>query len=225
MPTEVPEPPTAVTFGEIDSMTHGISADEMVRYLQRRGETREIAAALFDSLDADDDCSVSEAEWSAGLAGATPKLTTESLRTWPVLVIERGGRIVADGTADAPITLGFNATAGGGMWGGLLLMGAAPALTGSCVVTSCGISLAHPYGGNRSDDDSGVLRYVRVWGSYHGILLMGAGTQTVVDHCEAAFGASDGITLHGGSVDVAHISSLFSAGAAMRFGGGYSGRG
>jgi len=84
----------------------------------------------------------------------------------PALVIERGAKIIADGTIDAPITFTANLPASElpqrGTWGGLILLGNAPInIDGgeSFVEGLVGV----PYGGNDENDNSGILRYVRVW--------------------------------------------------------------
>ncbi|KAL1523436.1 hypothetical protein AB1Y20_018376 [Prymnesium parvum] len=215
------EPPNITTYFAIDRNADGISPEEFLYFLERRGESRGVVASLFSSLDTDASCSIDLTEWTAGLVGATPSLTVASLRVWPALVVERGGRIIAEGTPAAPITMGSNLTTGEEVWGGLLVMGSAP-VRGPCV-SLCSTTAPYPYGGNLSDDSSGTLRYVRVWRSHFGITMVGVGAQTVVDECEVVLSATDGFTLRGGSVNVAHLSSLVAAEAAIRISGGYHG--
>ncbi|HDP67738.1 MAG TPA: T9SS C-terminal target domain-containing protein, partial [Candidatus Marinimicrobia bacterium] len=82
----------------------------------------------------------------------------------PALIIERGARIIADGTHDAPITFTSNLPEDQlpqrGTWGGLILLGNAPTNKGESFVEGL---VGVPYGGNDPHDDSGILRYVRVW--------------------------------------------------------------
>lgn len=226
------EPPTHSLFNDVDDNNNGvIEIDELLAYLQRRGQTRGRAIALFVALDLSPaDCAVSTAEWAAGLLPGLeePLLTVASLLTWPSLIIERGGQLVAAGTAAAPITLGNTSAGTRGGWGGLIIMGGAPVSPDGddCHPVSplCGVTNVSAYGGNEEASSSGVVRYVRVWGAHVGVRLLGVGSGTQIDYVESALSASDGVVVRGGAVDALHVSSLFSAGAALRLGGGYRGR-
>ncbi|NJK86803.1 MAG: hypothetical protein HC906_13335 [Bacteroidales bacterium] len=74
------------------------------------------------------------------------------------LVIERGGKINAVGTADNPIV--FTSNQGAGLransdWGGVVICGFAPNnLTGNEGIAEGGIE--SPYGGNDPEDNSGI---------------------------------------------------------------------
>ena len=108
----------------------------------------------------------------------------------PALVIERGAKIIARGTAEAPITFTavseaqstgielVDTSRGGngtvvlgqrGKWGGLIICGNAPVYPGAVdgvVPTEVeveGLESRVFYGGDDPFDDSGVLEYVRVW--------------------------------------------------------------
>ena len=83
------------------------------------------------------------------------------------LCVERGGKIFANGTADKPIIF----TSGRpddeklpGDWGGIIILG--KARTNKTEPTIEG-GVGRPYGGTDDNDNSGVLRYVRV--EYAGI--------------------------------------------------------
>ena len=83
------------------------------------------------------------------------------------LLIGRGGRIHAEGTALSPIIMTSDESVGSRRvqgWGGLVLAGNAPingCEGGNCEGDVEGVSNAQ-YGGNDPADDSGVLKYVRV---------------------------------------------------------------
>ena len=153
----------------------------------------------------------------------------------PALVIERGGRLIADGTADAPITftssLPENQLPQRGTWGGLILLGNAPTNAGESFVEGL---VGVPYGGDDPDDDSGILRYVRVWyggrvigqdNEINGITFGGVGRGTVVEHCEVAYNLDDGFEFFGGTVNIKNCAAIFCGDDAFDTDEGYQGKG
>ena len=212
-----------------------MSASELLTLMEGRGMPRRTVAALLAGLDADGDCAVDAAEWRA-IDGATEELAAAYLGA-PAVVVERGGTLVARGEVDAPIT--FALRVGGALlaesegpptkheaWGGLVVMGAAPTAAGAALPsTGCwsGVATAVPYGGYAREDSSGALRYVRLWHTQRGLALHGVGGGTAVSHVEVVSSATDGVVLHGGTVDVSHLSSLNAARAGFRARAGYSG--
>ena len=149
------------------------------------------------------------------------------------LIIDRNARIIADGTSDKPITFTSSLPdPQAGSWGGLVILGNAPVNMGAGENFVEGLS-GRIYGGDDPDDDSGILRYVRVWYGgraighdidLSGIVLAGVGRGTTVDHCEVAFNHDDGFELFGGTVDLKYCSALFVGGSGFDADLGYSGR-
>ncbi|MFC4700401.1 hypothetical protein ACFO4O_09550 [Glaciecola siphonariae] len=146
------------------------------------------------------------------------------------LVVRRGSKIEALGTADAPIVMTSVQDVTGeetaqGQWGGLVLLGRAPA--NSCgdqvgettenELNNCGVSAegdAGQFGGNMPNDDSGTLNYVvvkhagRTLGNgdeLNGISFAGVGSGTVVDYIHVHQNLDDGIEFFGGTVNVKHV--------------------
>ncbi|NUM72648.1 MAG: T9SS C-terminal target domain-containing protein, partial [Ignavibacteriaceae bacterium] len=87
--------------------------------------------------------------------------------TQGTLIIKPGGKLIADGTVNAPIVMTSEFTKPGssrpatyGDWGGLIILGNAPINVpgGRAAIEGPGDS----YGGTNPDDNSGILRYVRV---------------------------------------------------------------
>ena len=156
----------------------------------------------------------------------------------PALVIEKGAMIMAEGRADAPITFTTVLTPEEmldprGNWGGIIILGDAPIAVdgGSSFVEGLeGI----PYGGTDADDNSGVLKYVRVWhggrsigqdNEINGITLAGVGRGTTVEYCEVALNLDDGFEMFGGTVDLKYCDVLFVGDDAFDVDEGYQGRG
>jgi len=155
----------------------------------------------------------------------------------PALIIQRDGTIIADGTAEAPITftsiLPEDQLPQRGTWGGLILLGNAPISTAGGENFVEGL-LGVPYGGDDPSDKSGILHYVRVWyggrsigqdNEINGITLAGVGRGTVVDHCEVAWNLDDGFEMFGGTVDLTYCSVLFVGDDSFDTDEGYQGRG
>ena len=218
-----------------------LSAVELLAELEgRRGAPRRTVAALLQRLDVNGDCAVDAGEWQ-GLSAAAELAGAGAYLGAPTLVIARGGRLLADGSADAPITFALRDGSGALLadaevpaaaheaWGGLVVMGDAPVASAGDLAASlggcwAGVSLpAEPYGGARPSDSSGVLRYVRVWHARRGVSLMGVGRGTRVENVEVVSSLSDGVVLHGGTVDVRRLSSLGAVSASFRMRAGYNG--
>ena len=217
------------SFGQVDVDGDGsITAAELTRQLEWQTVPRPAIGALFAELDSDGSVTLDLEEWAeVATAAATLNITALAV-PGGALIVERGGRLLADGRAEAPIS--FDAQGDGGSdgdgWGGVVVMGSAPvAASLPCPPHLAACSVASSYGGSAVADSSGVLRYVRVSHARRGLSLYGVGNGTLVDHCEVAFSATDGISLHGGTVDVRHLSALFAAGSGVRVAAGYRGRG
>lgn len=131
------------------------------------------------------------------------------------LVIGRGAQIIADGAVDQPIVFTSDQPAGQrgrGDWGGLIINGRAPLnLPGGVGI---GEGDTGEYGGDDPDDNSGILRYVRVEfagiefspdNELNGIAFQGVGRGTIVDHVQVIFNKDDGVEMFGGTVDLKHV--------------------
>jgi len=158
----------------------------------------------------------------------------------PCLVVEQGGKVVAQGTAEAPITFRSeldstdpNYGNGRGLWGGLIINGYAPIANDGGTANVEGLT-GVPYGGTDPDDNSGVLRYVRVWNGgssiapdneINGITLAGVGRGTTVEYCEVGLNLDDGFEMFGGTVDLKYCSVIAVGDDAFDTDAGYQGRG
>mmetsp|Transcript_4272 Transcript_4272/g.9311 ORF Transcript_4272/g.9311 Transcript_4272/m.9311 type:complete len:1043 (+) Transcript_4272:293-3421(+) len=173
----------------------------------------------------------------------------------PTLVVHRGGRLIANGTRDAPITFSAiethfesdvdvvtdsdasrNGTVSKGLagkWGGVIIAGRAPLSCGAEDKVE-GLPEETPvyFGGADPLDDSGVLRYVRIWyagavlvadNEVNGLTLAAVGAGTTIEYVEVALSIDDGIEFFGGTVSMRHISVLFVGDDALDFDAGYKG--
>jgi len=149
------------------------------------------------------------------------------------LAIAQGARIVADGNQNAPIILTSNSdNPRAGDWGGLILLGRAPVNSVAGSATSTSEIAGLPYGGDTADDDSGIIRYVRVQysgGSADGqsennaFSFYGVGNGTVVEYVQAFEGKDDGFEFFGGTVNASFISVLNAQDDSVDWTEGFSG--
>jgi hypothetical protein len=131
------------------------------------------------------------------------------------LVIERGAQIIADGTAAQPIVFTSDQPPGQrfrGDWGGLVINGRAPInIPGG---TAIGEGSTGVYGGNNPNDNSGILRFVRVEfagiefspdNELNGIAFQAVGRGTIVENIQVHFNKDDGVEMFGGTVDLKRV--------------------
>ncbi len=135
------------------------------------------------------------------------------------VIVERGGKIMAEGTAAKPIMFtSAEAVPANGDWGGLIINGAAPisgATTGTEGATEVDNSLK--YGGTNAADNSGVLKYVILAYTgarssadveHNGLTLNGVGNGTVIENIYVPFGSDDAVEFFGGTVNVTNFLAV-----------------
>jgi hypothetical protein len=152
------------------------------------------------------------------------------------LSVNRGGKIVADGTAENPILFStlrkITSIPQPGDWGGIIINGKAPINTPTGEAEGEGGT--GTYGGVSPKDNSGILRYVII--EYAGKLLgeenelnslslNGVGSETIIEYVEALYGKDDGIELFGGTVNLRYILSLGNGDDSFDWTYGWSGKG
>ena len=151
------------------------------------------------------------------------------------LLVAQGGKIMAEGTAEKPITFTAEneAEAAAGYWGGLIINGKAP-LSGASAGTigRTEINNDFEYGGTDIADNSGVLKYVRILYTgarssedieHNGLTLNGVGNGTLIENIYVAEGADDAIEFFGGSVNVTGLLAVNSDDDMFDFTQGYCG--
>ncbi|HEY8387658.1 MAG TPA: hypothetical protein VIK74_03595, partial [Parasegetibacter sp.] len=150
------------------------------------------------------------------------------------LCIERGGKIIAEGTADKPIVFTSGKPVGSrsrGDWGGIVILGKATTNRTSTPVIEGGLDRL--YGGTDDDDNSGVLKYVRI--EYAGIaafsnseinaLTLGAvGRGTTIENVQVAYANDDAFEFFGGTVNAKYLISFATSDDDFDFDFGYRGK-
>lgn len=157
------------------------------------------------------------------------------------LYIRRGSKINAVGDAQHPIIFtgsadGLDPNIGPGAWAGLVLAGNAPVNGCNAGVSPCqqfDEAFNTPYGGNNTNDNSGILKYaqiryagieVRPDNELNALTLLGVGADTTLDFIELYRGKDDGIEMFGGTANFKHIVSLGNSDDSVDWGGGWNGK-
>jgi hypothetical protein len=140
------------------------------------------------------------------------------------LIIERGGKIMAEGTASQPIVFTSDKPKGQrsyGDWGGLVLCGYAPTNKHD-VSEGVGIAeggIGSNYGGTDPSDNSGILQYVRIEfpgipltstanSEINGLTLYAVGSGTTIDHIQVSYSGDDSYEWFGGTVNMKYLVAL-----------------
>lgn len=153
-----------------------------------------------------------------------------------LIVVNRGSRINAVGTVDAPIifTAQQNLASNGvsdatqGLWGGLVMLGRAPTAvcatgTGPNNAEGSSATCQNPiegvtgrfYGGPNGADNSGTLQYVQIrytgiaiseGNELQGLTLGGVGSGTTLDHIQSHNSADDGVEIFGGTANMRYVA-------------------
>jgi len=134
------------------------------------------------------------------------------------LIVERGAKIIANGTAQKPIVFTSDKPAGErkpGDWAGIIICGKAPInQVGGEAELEGGTGAV--YGGTDPNDNSGVLRYVRIeFAGYevsngneiNGLTMGGVGSGTTIEYVQVSFGRDDSFEWFGGSVNAKYLVS------------------
>ena len=138
------------------------------------------------------------------------------------LIIRKGGKLNAIGTATSPIVFTSEYTKPGslqepaaGDWGGIILLGKAPinVTSGSGQIEGTG-DLNDTYGGTDPNDNSGTLKYVRIEfpgvafakdNEINGLTFGGVGAGTTIDYIQVAYSGDDSFEWFGGTVNCKHL--------------------
>jgi hypothetical protein len=139
------------------------------------------------------------------------------------LVVTRGSKLIAEGTVDSPIVFtSKEAAPAPGDWGGIVLLGKATTNASFNSVPGQGeieggvnnTAGDGVYGGSDDNDNSGVLKYVRIeYGGYpfqpdkelNSLTLGAVGRGTTIDYVQCSYGYDDAFEWFGGTVNCKHL--------------------
>jgi hypothetical protein len=135
------------------------------------------------------------------------------------LIIKRGGKIMAEGTATSPIVFTSNSADNSrvkGDWGGVVICGAAKHNKTSGPDAKVEGDITATYGGDNDADNSGVFRYVRIEfpgqalsaannSEINGLSLYSVGSGTKIDHVQVSYSGDDSFEWFGGTVNASHL--------------------
>jgi hypothetical protein len=141
------------------------------------------------------------------------------------LIIERGSKIMAQGSATNPIIFTSDKPKGQrsyGDWGGLVICGKATTNKHDNNINGQGVAeggIGSLYGGTDDTDNSGILQYVRIEfpgialtatsnSEINGLTLYSVGTGTSIDHIQVSYSGDDSFEWFGGSVNCKYLVAL-----------------
>ncbi len=145
---------------------------------------------------------------------------------------------MAEGTASKPIIFTSNKAVGSrapGDWGGLLILGKAKNNIpgGEGIIEGGFTAPLGNHGGSNDDDNSGVLKYVRVefpgiafqpGNEINGITFGSVGRGTTLDYLQVSYCGDDSYEWFGGSVNAKHLVSIANIDDVFDFDNGYTGK-
>jgi len=160
--------------------------------------------------------------------------------TKATLIIERGSKIIAAGTATQPIVFTSDKPAGqraSGDWGGVVICGKAKTNKhddGEGVGIAEG-GIGSKYGGSDDNDNSGILQFVRIEfpgipltstanSEINGLTLYSVGKATVIDHIQVSYSGDDSFEWFGGNVNAKYLVALGGLDDAFDTDNGFSGK-
>jgi len=163
------------------------------------------------------------------------------------LIVARGGKIFAEGTAENPII--FTADIDDvtdpedltfedrGLWGGVIILGRSTNNIGGGTNFIEGLPPTDPrnqYGGDDENDNSGVFRYVSIrhggalFGTdneINGLTMGSVGRGTTIEYVEVFANQDDGFEWFGGTVDTRYLVAAFVGDDNFDYDEGFRGKG
>ncbi len=161
------------------------------------------------------------------------------------LIVARGAKIYANGTAEQPIIFtayadqlnGNLSKTDKGLWGGLIILGNGNLNSDPGETAIEGIPTSEPrgiYGGSDDTDDSGELRYISIRhggtdigeaNEINGLTLGGVGSSTLIEYIEVIANNDDGVEFFGGMPRLKNILVAYCKDDAFDYDEGFRGFG
>lgn len=141
---------------------------------------------------------------------ATPVASASDYGSVRYIAVAQGGKLFVEGTASQPVVMTASDKRPG-KWGGLVLAGKAPINKGSSAQAEVSDLT---YGGTDVNDNSGVIRYLRIEYSgfsynsekeFNGLSMFGVGKGTVIEYVQVYEGSDDGFEWFGGTVNAKNL--------------------
>ena len=158
-----------------------------------------------------------------------PGTIIKATQNYSSLVIEKGGKIIAEGTPDLPIVFtddndylsykDYDRVSPNrlsnqyGYWGGIIILGSA--IIGendgedNLSTLGSGYSFSN-YGGFNDTQSSGILKYISIrhagGDNLSSLTLAGVGSGTILENIEVFSSKTDGIRIYGGSSNLKYLS-------------------
>jgi hypothetical protein len=132
------------------------------------------------------------------------------------MIIDKGSKIIAEGTEANPIIFTSKTAVDGGtpavgQWGGLTILGNAA----NAQVKAYEVNTAFTAGTSDMADNSGILKYVKILNSgitmeqdkeINGLSLVGVGSGTKIENITVDLSDDDGIEAWGGTVNMSNLT-------------------
>ncbi len=134
------------------------------------------------------------------------------------LLIQRGGKIQAQGTVSNPIVFTSDKAPGNraaGDWGGIVICGKAPNNQGASIILEGDYGAVH--GGTNPQDNSGTLSYVRIEFAgrvinnnqeINSLTLASVGSATTINNIQCSYSIDDSFEFFGGHVNANNLISF-----------------
>ncbi|WP_413999984.1 hypothetical protein ACMDB5_05360 [Flavobacterium sp. W1B] len=169
-------------------------------------------------------------------AGTVIKATENTDSTVRYIAVSQGAQIFINGTATNPVVMtSAKASPAKSDWGGLVICGKAPINTSATAGGTASAEVSDlTYGGSDLNDNSGVIRYLRIEYTgyaytsskeFNGLSLFGVGAGTTLEYVQANHNGDDGIEFFGGTVNGKYLVSTDSDDDSIDFADGWAGTG
>ncbi len=136
------------------------------------------------------------------------------------LIVEKGGKLIAEGTAAKPIVFTSSQPKGSrayGDWGGIVLIGKGATNQPSSTTFEGGIRGEYgTYDAANANDNSGILKYVRIEfagvalstvanSEINGLTMYGVGSGTTIEYIQVSYSGDDSYEWFGGNVNCKYL--------------------
>ncbi len=153
------------------------------------------------------------------------------------LIITKGAKLVAAGSKAYPIVFTSSKASrsrNSGDWGGIIIAGSGKVntISGSGIIEGDFNPIYSVYGGNQIDEETTILRYVRIEFSgniskkgiaSNGLSLYGIGTSSIVEDIMVSYSGNDAYNIRGGKNNISKLISFKSQGDDYQISEGFKG--